>query len=65
MTQTFFIASPPKDPQAIAILFPGSGGFIRLRQEKQKIKFDDKNFPARSRAEFIRRVVVGNHRTNR
>lgn len=32
VTQNFFIATPPKNPHAIAILFPGSGGFIRQRQ---------------------------------
>ena len=57
-TQTFFIASPPKNPQAIAILFSGSGGFIRIRREEEKIKFDDENFLVRSRAEFIKRGVV-------
>jgi predicted alpha/beta-hydrolase family hydrolase len=58
VTQTFFIASLPKDPQAIGILFPGSGGFIRIRREEEKIKFDDDNFLVRSRAEFIKRGVV-------
>jgi predicted alpha/beta-hydrolase family hydrolase len=58
VTQTFFIASLPKDPQAIAILFPGSGGFIRIRREEEKIKLDDENFLVRSRAEFIKRGVV-------
>jgi len=58
VTQTFFIASLPKDPQAIAILFPGSGGFIRIRQEEDKIKFNDENFLLRSRVEFIKRGVV-------
>ncbi len=58
VTQTFFIASPPKNPQAIAILFPGSGGFIRIRHEDDKIKFDDDNFLVRSRVEFTKRGVV-------
>ncbi len=58
VTQAFFIASPPKNPQAIAILFPGSGGFIRIRREKEKIKFDDQNFLVRSRTEFIKRGVI-------
>ena len=58
VTQNFFIASLPKDPQAIAILFPGSGGFIRIRREEERIKFDDENFLVRSRDEFIKRGVV-------
>ena len=58
VTETFFIASLPKDPQAIAILFPGSGGFIRIRREEEKIKFDDENFLVRSRDEFVNRGVV-------
>jgi serine aminopeptidase S33 family len=58
VTQTFFIDSLPKNPQAIAILFPGSGGFIRIRREEERIKFDDENFLVRSRVEFINRGVV-------
>lgn len=58
VTQTFFIASLPKDPQAIAILFPGSGGFIRIRREDDKIKFGDDNFLVRSRREFLNRGVI-------
>ena len=58
VTQTFFLASAPKNPEAIAILFPGSGGFIRIRREGEKIKFDDGNFLVRSRVEFIKRGVV-------
>jgi predicted alpha/beta-hydrolase family hydrolase len=58
VTQTFFIDSLPKNPQAIAILFPGSGGFIRIRREEERIKFDNDNFLVRSRVEFIKRGVV-------
>jgi pimeloyl-ACP methyl ester carboxylesterase len=58
VTQTFFITSLPKDPQAVAILFPGSGGFIRIRREEESIKFGDDNFLVRSRREFIRRGVI-------
>jgi len=36
VTQSFFIANLGENPQAIAILFPGSGGLIRLRQEKDQ-----------------------------
>ena len=58
VTQTFLIAGLPKDPQAVAILFPGSGGFIRIRREEEEIKFDDDNFLVRSRDEFTQRGVI-------
>jgi hypothetical protein len=31
VTQSYFLTSAPKQPQAVAILFPGSGGTIQLR----------------------------------
>jgi len=31
--QSFFIANLGDQPKAVAVLFPGSGGLIRLRQE--------------------------------
>jgi hypothetical protein len=58
VTQAFFIARLPQNPQAIAVLFPGSGGLIRLRQEKDQIKFGQNNFLVRSRGEFVQRGVV-------
>jgi hypothetical protein len=58
VTQSFFIASVPQNPQAIAILFPGASGVIRLRQEKDQIKFGPNNFLVRSRGEFVKRGVV-------
>ena len=58
VTQSFFIANLPQNPQAIAILFPGSGGLIRLRQEDGQIKFGQNNFLVRSRGEFVKRGVV-------
>ena len=58
VTQSFFIASRPEDPQTLAVLFPGSGGLIRLRQEKGQIKFGQNNFLVRSRSEFLKRGVV-------
>ncbi len=57
VTQSFLIASPSKAPQAIAILFPGSGGFIHIRREEEKINFDNDNFLVRSRGEFTSRGV--------
>src|SRR5499433_4336439 len=33
VTQSYFLARVPEKPEAIAILFPGGGGDIRLRSE--------------------------------
>jgi pimeloyl-ACP methyl ester carboxylesterase len=57
-TQSFFIAALPQNPQAIALLFPGASGRIRLRQDNGKIKFGPNNFLVRSRAEFVKRGIV-------
>lgn len=58
VTQSYFLASLPKNPQAIAVLFPGSGGLIRLRREEGQIKFSTGNFLVRSRSEFVKRGMV-------
>jgi hypothetical protein len=58
VSQAYFIASLPKNLQAIAVLFPGAGGMIRLRQEQEGIKFDSDNFLVRSQTEFTKRGVV-------
>jgi hypothetical protein len=58
VTQLFLIAGLPQNSQAVAVLFPGSGGLIRLRQEKGDIKFGPNNFLVRSRGEFVKRDVV-------
>jgi hypothetical protein len=58
VTQAYFLASLPKEPQAVAVLFPGSGGFIQIRQEQDKIKFENGNFLVRSRSEFIKHGVI-------
>lgn len=58
VTQSFFIAGLPQNPQAIAMLFPGASGLIRLRQEKDQIKFGPNNFLVRSRDEFVKHGVV-------
>jgi len=58
VTQSFLIASPPQNPQAVAFLFPGSGGLIRLREEKGQIKFGQNNFLVRSRGEFVKYGIV-------
>src|SRR5262245_7869888 len=59
VTQSFFITNLGDQPKAVAILFPGSGGLIRLRQENGQIKFGQNNFLVRTRGEFVRRGVVG------
>jgi hypothetical protein len=58
VTQSYFLASVPENLQAIALLFPGSGGFIRLRKEGDQIKFGNDNFLVRSRREFMTRGVI-------
>jgi hypothetical protein len=44
VTQSYFLTSIPKDLKAVAVLFPGSGGLIRLRNENGKIRFAQKTF---------------------
>jgi pimeloyl-ACP methyl ester carboxylesterase len=56
--QSFFIANLPQNPQAIALLFPGASGVIRLREDKGQIKFGPNNFLVRSRGEFVKRGVI-------
>jgi hypothetical protein len=58
VTQSYFLTSIPKNLQAVAMLFPGSGGLIHLRNENGKPRFNQGNFLVRSRSEFIKRGVV-------
>jgi hypothetical protein len=58
VTQSCFLTSTPKNLQAAAVLFPGSGGLLRLRTENGQVKFNQGNFLVRSRAEFVKRGVV-------
>jgi hypothetical protein len=58
VTQSYFLTSIPKDLQAVAVLFPGSGGSIQLRSENGKPRFNQGNFLVRSRAEFIKGGVA-------
>lgn len=58
VTQSYFLTSIPKNLQAVALLFPGSGGLIQLRSENGKPRFNQGNFLVRSRSEFIKRGVV-------
>jgi serine aminopeptidase S33 family len=58
VTQSYFLTSTPKDLQAVGLLFPGSGGLIKLRTESGQPKFNQGNFLVRSRAEFVKRGVI-------
>ena len=58
VTQSYFLTSTPKNLQAVAVLFPGSGGLIQLRSENGQAKFNQGNFLVRSRAVFVKRGVV-------
>ena len=58
VTETYFLASAPKNPQAIAVLFPGGGGWIKIRTEKGQPKFGPDNFLVRVRGDFVKRGVV-------
>jgi pimeloyl-ACP methyl ester carboxylesterase len=58
VTQSYFLTSFPKNRQAVALLFPGSGGMIRLRTENGRVRFDRGSFLVRSRSEFIKRGAL-------
>lgn len=58
VSQSYFIATLPQQPRAVALLFPGSGGLIRLRQEKGQIRFGQNNFLVRARGEFVKRGII-------
>ena len=58
VTQSYFLTSKPKNFQAMAILFPGSGGLIQLRTDSGRVRFNQGNFLVRSRAEFVKRGVT-------
>jgi hypothetical protein len=59
VTQSYFLTSIPKNFQAVAVLFAGSGGLINLRSESGQPKFNQGNFLVRSRAQFIKHGVAG------
>ncbi|HEY7164962.1 MAG TPA: alpha/beta hydrolase [Candidatus Binatia bacterium] len=58
VTQSYFLARAPQEPQAIAVLFPGGNGLVKLRSERGQIKFSPNNFVVRTRAELVKRGVV-------
>jgi hypothetical protein len=58
VTQSYFLMRVPENPQAVVLIFPGSGGLIRLRRESGQIKFSPNNFLVRTRGEYVKRGVV-------
>jgi len=58
VTQSYFLARAPREPRAVAVLFPGAGGHLHLRSEGGRPRFEQGNFLVRSRLEFINRDVV-------
>src|SRR5258706_12751423 len=58
VTQSYFLASLPKEALAIAVLFPGGNGSIRLRKEDGQIKFSPNNFAVRTRSDFVKHGVI-------
>ena len=58
VTQSYFLARVPEKSEAVAVLFPGGGGDIRLRSEGGDIKFSQGNFLVRVRGEFVKRGIV-------
>ncbi|HEV7476397.1 MAG TPA: alpha/beta hydrolase [Burkholderiales bacterium] len=59
VTQSFFVAGMgERKAEAVALLYVGGGGIIRLRMEGGQPKFGANNFLPRSRGEFIRDGVL-------
>jgi hypothetical protein len=58
VTQSYFLSARPEQLVALAVLFPGSGGLLRLRTENGRIRFNQGNFLVRSRSEFVKRGVI-------
>ena len=59
VTQSFFVADMgERKAEAVALLYVGGGGSIRLRVEDGRPKFGANNFLPRSRGEFIRNGVL-------
>lgn len=58
VTQSYLLVQPAGTPHAVALLFPGGGGNIRLRLEDSQIKFSSNNFLVRSRNEFAQRGIA-------
>ena len=53
VTQSFLLNTPANPPAAVAMLFPGSQGNVRLRMDGDQIKLGEGNFLVRSRGMFV------------
>ncbi len=54
VTQSFLLSAPEKQkPAAVAVLFPGGSGNIKLRMDGGRIKLGEGNFLVRSRKMFV------------
>jgi len=58
VTQSFLLSIPGQPPAAVAVLFPGGDGNIKLRVETGQIKFAAGNFLVRSRGLFVDGGIV-------
>lgn len=58
VTQSYLLVGTPQQAQAVAVLFPGGAGNIRLRLESEQVRFSPGNFLVRSRTEFVSRGVA-------
>jgi hypothetical protein len=58
VTQSYLLEAPSHAPHALAVLFPGGSGHIRLRSENGAIRFSSTNFLVRSRHEFVARGIA-------
>jgi pimeloyl-ACP methyl ester carboxylesterase len=58
VTLSYLLETPSHPPQAAAVLFPGAGGNILLREEGGQIRFSPNNFLVRSRHEFVQRGIA-------
>jgi hypothetical protein len=59
VTQSFFVAGMgERKAEALALLYVGGGGSIRLRMEKGQPTFGANNFLPRARGEFIRNGIL-------
>jgi len=58
VTQSFLL-TVPQAPQAVALLFPGGDGTMRMRMENGRIRFGlDGNFVVRTRGQLVERGIV-------
>jgi len=59
VTQSFLLTIPADGKAtAVAVLFPGGPGLIRLRTEEGRIRFGEGNFLVRTRQQFVDRGVA-------